>query len=202
MQTDGYSDSDIEKITIEITNFEANPSNWGEPKWWNSEVDLLAIWEWAEARNRIDIMSTIASPVVARIITNRRLDLRNENYKDWLAKLERLSNQAKADNQIEFHVSFLEAIWDLIPWQKRNLERLDDILALYRQLGKPEKIVYYLGLRAKKLNSLITTRQKDLGEDEIWKSYIEAYKASREIHFKKRDCTRIGRIRELSRPQT
>lgn len=184
MNKHSFDDEEFERISKKLAEFEADSSTWGESEW-NGEIDALSIWDWAEAKNRIDLMASIACNVAHQISTQARFNPKDENYQNWATQFTAWAEQARLNNQKEIHVKFLEASWILNPLSYRQFEEVDKILSLYRQLNKPEKIAYYLVSRANILAHRLVLRDKNIKEDEIWKSHIEAYHLSKQANFDK-----------------
>lgn len=184
MEQPSFDDNKFEIMTQKLAEFEADPSTWGESEW-IGEIDALSLWDWAESKNRIDLMSSIACTVAHQVAVQAHFNPKDQDYQNWVARCATLAEQANLNSQKEIYVKFLEASWTLNPLSYRQLEEVDKILSSYRQLHKLEKIAYYLDLRAKELAHRLALRDKNVKEDEIWTLHIEAYHISKEANFHK-----------------
>lgn len=183
MESSSNLDGDMLIVAQSLVAFADDSSNWGESGWSGSKDELL-IWEWAESKNRLDIMSKIARDVADFVIQRARFDVRNEKCQQLASKFEYLTSKVDRSTQAEIYVGFLEGLLPFTPLSSR-LSKLDEILSLYQYIGWKEKIVYYLFLKATELNGLYVIGKLNSGEDEIWRLLIEAYRISKEIDFDK-----------------
>ena len=177
---------DVEQLAEKLVRFEENPKNWGDEGAQGSLVGLFQgpwgsnvpfqVWEWAEKNHRQDVKSKIARSIAREVVVYRQ-----NQWDAWFNKLELEARDALSKNDLEKYACFQEGVL-ILGGIRRSKERIENILVLYRLLGKKEKVVYYLNEKAMGMLSIFSSK-KD--KNMAWRLWVEAYYISKEIDFPK-----------------
>ncbi len=175
---------ELEQLAEKLVRFEENPNNWGDegPREsleglsgpWGSNIPFQ-VWEWAEKNNRQDI-----KPKIARAIARDVGSHRPNQINTWFNRFDLEARDALARGDLEKYACYLEGVL-ILGGIRSARERIEDILVLYRLLGKKEKVVYYLNRKAMGM-SLFSSKE---AKNRAWRSCIEAYYISKEINYSK-----------------